>query len=74
MNAQKIISSVNSYLHEATVSLVDWLNRMLPRVTDKWWDECVLSSLSYSQREMAETKKYSKLSDFDLAALLRNVK
>ena len=71
MNAQKIISSVNSYLHEATVSLVDWLNRMLPRVTDKWWDECVLSSLSYSQREMAETKNYSKLSDFDLAALLR---
>ena len=71
MNAQKIISSVNSFLHEATVSLVDWLNRMLPRVTDKWWDECVLPSLSYTQREIAETKKFSKLSDFDLAALLR---
>ena len=71
MDAQKIISNVNSFLHEATVSLVDWLNGLLPNVTKDWWDDCVLPSLSYTQREMAVSKNFSKLSDFDLAALLR---
>ena len=71
MDAQKIISSINSFLHEATVSLVDWLNSLLPRVTDDWWNDCVLPSLSYTQREMAISRGFSKLLDFDLAALLR---
>ena len=71
MDTQKIISRVNSFLHEATVSLVDWLNGLLPNVTNDWWNDCVLSSLSYTQREMAVSRKFSKLSDFDLAALLR---
>ena len=71
MDTQKIISRVNSFLHEATVSLVDWLNGLLPKVTNDWWNDCVLSSLSYTQREMAVSRKFSKLSDFDLAALLR---
>lgn len=71
MNEQMIISKVNSFLHEATVSLVDWLNGILPRVTESWWDDCVMQSLSYTQRNMAISGNYSKLSDFDLAALLR---
>ena len=71
MDAQKIISSINSFLHEATVSLVDWLNSLLPRATNDWWNDCVLPSLSYTQREMAISRGFSKLSDFDLAALLR---
>lgn len=71
MDAQKIISSINSFLHEATVSLAEWLNGILPRVTKDWWDDCVLQSLSYTQRELAKTRNYTKLSDFDLAALLR---
>jgi len=71
MDAQLMISKVNSFLHEATVSLVNWLNHLLPKVTDDWWDDCVLPSLSYTQREMAESKGFTKLSDFDLAALLR---
>lgn len=71
MDAQKIITSMNSFLHGAAVSLVDWLNRMLPRVTKSWWEDCVLRSLSYTQHELAVSKGFSKLSDFDLAALLR---
>ncbi len=66
-----IISKVNSFLHEATVSLVDWLNGILPRVTENWWEDCVLQSLSYTQRDMAHSRNYTKLSDLDLAALLR---
>ncbi len=71
MEAQKIISNVNSFLHKATVSLVDWLNGLLPRVSNDWWDDCVLPSFSYTQREMAVSRSFSRLSDFDLAALLR---
>lgn len=71
MDAQMIISKVNSFLHEATVSLVEWLNNILPRVTADWWNACVLPSLSFTQREIAINKSFTKLSDFDLAALLR---
>ena len=71
MDAQMIISTINSFLHNVTLSLVDWLNGILPRVSSDWWNDCVLSSLSYTQREIAENKNFSKLSDFDLAALLR---
>ncbi len=71
MDAQLIISRVNSFLHEAAVSLVGWLNDLLPRVTKDWWDDCVLPSLSYTQREMAVSRGFTKLADFDLAALLR---
>lgn len=71
MDSQMIISSINSFLHEATVLLVDWLNDILPRVSKDWWENCVLPSLSSAQSEIAVSRGFSKLSDFDLAALLR---
>lgn len=71
MTETEIISKVNECLHKATTLLADWLNLRLPRITDNWWNECVISKLSYNQTVIAETKKYSQLSDFDLAMLLR---
>ena len=71
MDNQTIVSKMNSYLHESATALVIWLEGILPRVADTWWDDCVLNSLSYTQREIANSKAFSKLSDFDLAALLR---
>lgn len=71
MDSQIIISSVNSFLHESSKTLLNWLNDRLPKVTDDWWEECVLPSLSFNQREIALDKNYTKLSEFDLAALLR---
>ena len=71
MDSQQIVSKMNSYLHESATALVKWLEGILPRVADTWWEDCVLSSLSYAQREIANERKFSKLSDFDLAALLR---
>lgn len=71
MNEQNIASKMNAYLHEATTALVEWLDGILPRVADTWWEDCVLNSLSYNQREIANSKGFSKLSDFDLGALLR---
>ena len=71
MDDQYIVSKVNSFLYQASTALAEWLNSILPRVAETWWDDCVLSSLSYTQREIAVAKGFTKLTDFDLAALLR---
>lgn len=71
MNDKQIVSKINGYLFSAAKELCAWLNNMLPRVTDEWWQECVLSNLSYAQRNIAEENKYTSLDQFDLAALLR---
>lgn len=71
MNDKQIVSKMNEYLHLATGALSDWLQSYLPRATPNWWDECVIEKLSYNQREIAQSKGFTNLSDFDLAALLR---
>ena len=71
MNERLVVSKVNGYLHTATRELCGWLNKMLPRVTDEWWQECVMNNLSYAQRDIALNNGYTELEQFDLAALLR---
>lgn len=71
MYEEKIISQMNDYLHKAAKALSSWLAVMLPKSGEDWWEECVISNLSYAQREMAKQKGISKLDEFDLAALLR---
>ena len=74
MDSIEIVSTINALLHETSGALEVWLGRILPRVSNSWWDDCVLSSLGYAQREMAQKKNFSRLADFDLAALLRIAK
>lgn len=71
MDSAYIVTKVNEYLHLATGALADWLMTLLPKATEQWWDECVLDKLSFNQREMAKSKSFTNLTDFDLAALLR---
>lgn len=71
MDDQYIVSKINEYLHQATGLLVSWLDGILRKVCDDWWNECVLDRLSYRQREIAVEKGFKELSDFDLAAVLR---
>lgn len=66
-----IASEINVLLHSITGALANWLGEILPKVTESWWEDCVLLNLTNSQRVYAEKQKFSKLSDFDLAALLR---
>ncbi|MEV0686623.1 SNF2-related protein [Nocardia sp. NPDC050378] len=47
------------------------LERELPSAGPRWWDQCVLSELSYQQRATAEDNGWSHLGDLDVAALLR---
>lgn len=71
MDNKLIISKVNELIYLSTVKLIEWLNKMLPRISDNWWQENVIDKLSYNQKEIAKEKNFKKLSDFDLAALLR---
>ena len=71
MNNEQIISKINGALHQTTVHLTIWLNKMLRQITSDWWQECVLDKLSYNQRMIATEKNITKLEEFDLAALLR---
>lgn len=71
MNEEYVVSKINEYLHSATKELCAWLGNMLPRITDDWWNNCVIANLSEAQKAFAEEKNYSKLEQLDLAALLR---
>ena len=71
MNTEYVISKINSALHQTTVHISMWLNKMLRQVSKDWWQECVLDKLSYNQRMIANEKNITKLEEFDLAALLR---
>ena len=71
MNEQVIISKMHGYLHTATKELCAWLGKMLPRVSEDWWQICVMDNLSFTQKQYAEENGYSKLEDLDLAAMLR---
>lgn len=71
MRTTELIGKINEYLHISANSLLNWLESILPKISENWWQECVLANLSYNQREIADINQYDKLADFDLAALLR---
>ena len=71
MDNDYIVSHMHTHLHTASIVLSEWLGTLLPRASEDWREECVINNLSYNQREVARAKGYTKLEDFDLAALLR---
>ena len=71
MNKEEIISKMNALLQKSAAALAGWLGGILPKTADTWWDDCVLSSLNYAQREKAEKEAIADLAGFDFAALLR---
>lgn len=71
MEDKKMIGLVNGYLHDCSTLLIKWLGAMLPRVSNNWWQDCVIDRLSFNQRAIVDENKISKLNEFDLAALLR---
>ena len=71
MENDQIVSRMHTYLHTSAKLLEEWLGNLLPKTSDEWWEECVMEKLSYNQRETAMGKGFTRLGDFDLAALLR---
>lgn len=63
-------------MEKLLISLTKELQRLLSAwlpalVVDDWWGRYVLTSLSHMQRQQAEQRGISKLSELDLTALLR---
>lgn len=71
MTMNTLIGKLNEYLHLSTSLLIKWLRKMLHRISDDWWQECVIDKLSYNQSKMVSEKNITCLEQFDLAALLR---
>lgn len=71
MEQTQIISKMSEYLHLSTIVLAGWLSKRLPKLTENWWNECVLNSLSDFQRGRAISSGLTKLEELDLSALLR---
>ncbi len=69
-----IISHMHIYLHTVQLKLVAWLEHYLPKCSNSWWENCVIDSLTYEQRERAYEQHFMSLNQFDLAALLRIMK
>lgn len=69
MEKQEIISRINRYIHEATSILSKWLEGKLPKLTEKWWEQCVLNVLNEGQRKHI-SPAVSSLDSLDLSALL----
>ena len=71
MDDKTIISKINELLYSATERLAAWLSKMLPRISDDWWEENVIANLTDSQIRIIEERSYSKIEELDLAMLLR---
>ena len=62
---------VAEHLSEVSVQLALFLEKVLPPISDDWWNQAVLSSLSFQQRMRIEQRKVTSLDGLDLAGLLR---
>jgi ATP-dependent helicase HepA len=59
--------------HLATLGVLlrRFLNRELPVLGPDWWDQGVLTKLTYQQRAQANEQRWTGLDDLDVAATLR---
>lgn len=73
MNDAYIISKMNEYMFQLTEKMGGWLEKKLPRITPSYWEDLVLSNLSPLQRDHVLEANLSKISQLDLAALLKVV-
>jgi len=60
-----------SLLDLLSKSLADFLGEQLPPCSSNWWDDCVISKLTFQQQRIAEERGFRSLLDLDLAGLLR---
>lgn len=70
MTDSQIVSKINECFLMATRQLITWLGKRLPKLSKNWFTECVLENLTERQLATAREHGFSKLEDFDLAALL----
>ena len=63
--------SVEKHLGDVAGQLNLFLERVLPRLFDGWWDKAVVNNLSFQQKRRLEQRNITSLAGLDLAGLLR---
>lgn len=71
MDKSEIIKNEKGFEFKLESQLQDWLSKRLPKITDNYWEEIVLSNLSAIQRQNINAAGLTKVNELDLAALLR---
>lgn len=61
---------ISGYIFQTTSFLAGWLERNLSSFNN-WWEDRVVSNLSYTQRSRVYDEHLTKIAELDLAALLR---
>jgi len=64
-------STISRLLSEVTRYLAFFLEKELPSLFEDWWEQAVISNLSFQQRRWVEQRGIASLGGLDLAALLR---
>jgi hypothetical protein len=71
IDIQQIHTSISQLLGESSKQLALFLDRMLPSLSDDWWNKYVVNYLTFHQQRRIEQSKISSLASLDLSALLR---
>ncbi len=71
MEIQNIKGSIANLLGETAKQLVIFLKGVLPSLFDDYWNQAVVSKLSFQQRRRVEQHNNESLESLDLAALIR---
>lgn len=60
-----------SLLRAASADVARFLEDCLSKISPDWWSKHVLDRLTFQQQRIAREKNFTRISDFDFAALLR---
>ena len=71
MEIQNIKGSIANLMGETAKQLVIFLKGVLPSLFDDYWNQAVVSKLSFQQRRRVEQNNNESLESLDLAALIR---
>ena len=66
-----IYGAVAKHQNEVAVQLSIFLEKVLPKIFDDWWNKAVINALSFQQKQRIEQRKITTLNGLDLAGLLR---
>lgn len=71
MERTELINKVKELLEIASDVFIKWLSFVFPKVSENWWQTCVLEYLTFSQKIQADQIHAKVLEDFSLETLLQ---
>ncbi|HQN22989.1 MAG TPA: SNF2-related protein, partial [Thermotogota bacterium] len=71
LTATEIREAIPNHLNTIAIFLARFLEKHLPLIFEDWWNQAVVSNLTYQQRRRIEQMGITTLNGLDLAAMLR---